>query len=233
MEIQWHGLSSFSLKGKSATVLTDPYDREKTGLKLPKLAPHIVLSNADFDIHHAISQFGMDVKVFDWPGEYEAKNINIQGIPAYDRPREKDLPAEAPKERRLEDSKKDSANRVIIFMIELDGFKICHLSNLGHKLTPEMLEAIGDVDILLIPVGGGVCLDAKKAHEVIEQLDPRVVIPMYYKIPGIKLALADVETFLKEVGLHMPSSEKTLKFLSPSQVPQEQTEFKILEPVLG
>lgn len=221
MEIQWHGLSSFSLKGKFATVLTDPYDREHTGLKLPKLTPHVVLANADFDLHHAVSHFGGEVKVFNWPGEYEAKNINIQGIPAYDRPREK------------EEVKKDSAKRVIIFTIELDGFKICHLSNLGHKLTPEMLEAIGDVDILLIPVGGAGCLDAKKAHEVIEQLDPRVVIPMYYKVPGMKLSLAELETFLKEVGLHAPSREKTLKFQTPSQLPQEQTEFRILEPVLG
>ncbi len=220
MDIQWHGLSCFTLKGKNGTLVTDPYDRSAAGLKLPKLNADVVVANSD-DESHATKEFGGEVRVFDWPGEYEAKNIIVQGISAYDRPREK------------EDGKKDEANRVIIFTIKIDGFNVCHLSNLGHKLTPEMLEAIGDVDILLVPVGGSVCLDAKKAHEVIEQLEPRIVIPMYYKVPGVKLPLAEIGGFLKEVGLHAPVSEKVLKLQSPSNLPQEQTEFKILEPVLG
>lgn len=221
MEIQWHGLSCFSLKGKSATLITDPYDSKDAGIKFPKISADVVVANSEFAFHHAVSQLGGNVKVFDWPGEYEAKNVSIQGISAYDRPREK------------EEGKKDLANRVIVFTIELDGFKICHLSNIGHKLTPEMLEAIGDIDILFIPVGGNGSLDAKKAHEVIEQLEPRVVIPMYYKLPGLKLPLAEVEMFLKEIGLHSPIREKSLKFQTPANLPQEQTEFKILEPILG
>ena len=221
MDILWHGLSCFTIKGKSATLVTDPYDQKAAGIKPPKLLPDICVANSDYELHHAVSAMGGEVRVFDWPGEYEAKNIIVQGIPAFDRPREKD------------DGKKEIGNRVIIFTIQMDGFKICHLSNLGHKLTPEMLESIGDVDILLIPVGGANCLDAKKAHEVIEQIDPRIVIPMYYKTAGVKMPLADVDGFLKEVGLHAPSSEKAAKFASPSNLPQEQTEFRILEAVTG
>lgn len=224
MDIQWHGLSCFTLKGKSGTIVTDPYDAKALGLKPLKLSSDIALANAENDLHNAVAALGGSVKVFDWPGEYESKNIIIQGISAFDRPREK------------EGGKKDEAKRVIVYLIELDGFAICHLSNLGHKLTPEMLEVIGDVDILLIPVGGGSGtggLDAKKAHEVIEQVDPRIVIPMYYKTPGMKLSLAELETFLKEVGLHAPEKEKVAKFQSPSNLPQEKTEFKILEPVGG
>ncbi len=221
MEIQWHGLSCFTLKGKSGTLVTDPYDAKAAGLKLPKISADIALANSDFDLHHAVSQLGGEVRVFDWPGEYEAKNIIVQGVPAYDRPRDK------------EDPKKDGAERVLIFSIQFDGFKICHLSNIGHKLTTEMVDAIGDVDILLIPVGGANCLDAKKAHEVIEQLDPRVVIPMYYKVSGLKLPLAELDGFLNEMGTHAPVQEKVLKFAAPSNLPQENTEFKILEPVLG
>ncbi|MBI2638342.1 MBL fold metallo-hydrolase [Candidatus Peregrinibacteria bacterium] len=221
MDIQWHGLSCFTLKGKNGTLVTDPFDRNAAGLKLPKLNADVVVANSDFDLHHAVKDFGGEVRVFDWPGEYESKGIIIQGISAYDRPREK------------EEGKKDTAQRVIIYMILIDGFKVCHLSNLGHKLTPEMVEAIGDVDILLIPIGAVGCLDAKKAHEVIEQLEPRVVIPMYYKVPGVKLPLAEIDGFLKEVGLHAPVKEKVLKLQSPSNLPQEQTEFKILEPAVG
>lgn len=220
MDIQWHGLSCFTIKGKSGTVVTDPYDAKEIGLKPFKLSADVCVANADFDLHHAVSQVSGQSNVFDWPGEYESKGIIIQGIPAFDRPKEK------------EEGKKDMANRALIFTIQIDGFRLCHLSNLGHKLTPEMLEAIGDIDILIVPVGGEGCLDAKKAHEVVEQLDPRIVIPMYYKMPGVKLPLAELDGFLKEMGIHSPQKEKVLKFASPSDLPQEHTEFKILEPSL-
>ena len=203
------------------TVVTDPYDAKAVGLKPIKHSADVVLSNADFPLHHDISQFGGETKVFDWPGEYESKGIHFHGLPAYDRPKEKD------------ESKKDEANKVIIYRIDIDGFKICHLSNIGHKLTPEMMEAIGDIDILLVPVGGVGCLDVKKAHEVIEQVDPRIVIPMYYKVDGIKLPLVELPVFLKEVGLAAPVTEKVLKFSAPSVLPQENTEYKILEADLG
>lgn len=219
MDIQFHGLSCFTIKGKNGTVVTDPYDAKSVGGKPLKLEADLVLANANAARSHAVNAFSKETKVFDWPGEYEAKGIIVQGIAAYDRPREK------------EEGKKDAAGKVIVYTMQVDGFKICHLSNLGHKLTPEMLEQIGDVDILLVPVGGTECLDAKKAHEVIEQLDPRIVIPMYYKTPGISLAIAELSGFLKEVGLHSPATEKTLKFQTPANLPQEQTEYRVLEVV--
>lgn len=209
MDIKWHGSSCVSIKGKTGTVVIDPYDRKASGLKLPKFNADIVLANADNKMHDTTTKFGEDCKVFNWPGEYESKNIIIQGIPAYDRPREK------------EEGKKDSASRVIVFTLQIDGFKICHLSNIGHKLTPEILEAIGDTDILLIPVGGQNSLDAKKAHEVIEQIDPRIVIPMNYDSPA---------EFLKEMGIHSSAKENTAKFQSKAQLPQGHTDFVILEP---
>lgn len=220
MEITWHGLGCLSIEGKTGTVITDPFDAKHAGIKLPKMQADICCANEENSVGHAVDQFGKDVRVFDWPGEYEAKNIIVQAIPGFDRPREK------------ESNKKDDAKRVLVFSMQVDGFRICHLSTIGHKLTPEMIEAIGNVDILIVPVGG-MGLDAKKAHEVIEQLDPRIVIPMYYKTPGVNLPLAELDAFLKEVGLHAPAREKSLKYQTPSQLPQEQTEFKILEAVTG
>lgn len=250
MDITWHGLSCFSIKGKTGTLVTDPYDTKAAGLKLPKFSADVALANSDFELHNAVSQLGGEVKIFDWPGEYEAKTIIVQGIPAFDRPRDKDDGERTARARdRSETGSSGSqlskvelknnisggagANRVIIFTIKIDGFNVCHLSNLGHKLTQEMIEAIGNVDILLIPIGGGVCLDSKKAHEVIEQLDPRIVIPMYYKTPGVKLALDELAPFLKEVGQTGLAPERTAKFTLPSALPQEKMEFKILEAVTG
>lgn len=216
MDILWHGFSCFSFKGKNATVVTDPFEGSKAGVKLPKLTADIVLANAENGFHHAVDAF-KEATVFDWPGEFEAKNVIVQAMQAYDRPREKEA------------GKKDEAGPVLIFAFTLDEFRICHLSNLGHKLMPEMLEAIGDVDVVCIPIGGENCLDAKKAHEVIEQIDPRIVIPMYYAIPGGKGKLAALEPFLKEVGQHDVHPEKVLKLQSPATLPQEHTEFRILE----
>lgn len=218
MDIQWHGLSCFTIKGKEGTIVTDPYDAKAAGLKAPSLKADIVLANSDFPLHHAIDQFGKETCIFDWPGEYESKGIIVQCIPAFDRPKEK------------EEGKKDQANKVNLFVMEIDGFTVCHLSNLGHKLLPEMVEVMGDVDVLLLPVGGVGCLNAEKAHEVLEQIDPRIVIPMYYKIPGLKLELDELGKFLKEVGLHAPASEGILKLQNQAGLPQEHTEFKILEP---
>jgi L-ascorbate metabolism protein UlaG (beta-lactamase superfamily) len=220
MEIQWHGLSCFTVKGKNGTVVTDPFDSAAAGMKLPKFSTDVVLANVDFPLHHNIGGFGKEVTVFEWPGEYEAKGIIIQGVLAYDRPRDKD------------DEKKDAeANKVIIYTMQVDGFRVCNLSNLGHKLTTEMIDAIGNVDVLLIPVGGNGCLDAKKAHEVIEQLEPRIVIPMYYNVEGSKQKLAPLNEFLKEIGLHDASVEKSFKVSALTDLPQERTEFKILELV--
>lgn len=221
MDIQWHGLSCFTIKGKSGTVVTDPFDPVAAGVKLPKLEADIVLANVDLPFHHAVDKVSGDKQVFDWPGEYESKGIIVQAITAYDRPREK------------EEGKKDNANRVLIFTIEVDGFNICHLSNIGHKPTSEMQEMIGDVDILLVPIGGVNCLDVKKAHEVVEQLEPRIVIPMYYKTAGVKLPLGELSAFLKEMGLPAVAAEKVLKFQTPANLPQEKTEFKVLEAAVG
>lgn len=221
MDIRWHGFSCFSFSGKNATVITDPYKPEHAGLKLPKMQRDVVLTNDGFPFHHELEGLGAASEhVFDWSGEYEAKGVNVTAIPAFDRP-------------RSESEKSDKANRVLLFIFEIDGFKICHLSNLGHKLTPEMIEMIGDVDILLVPVGGnGVCLDAEKAHEVIEQLEPRMVIPMYYAVPGAKIKLSPLDNFLKEVGLKSPRKESVLKLKERRELPEEHTEYVVLEPTL-
>ncbi|MBP9718391.1 MBL fold metallo-hydrolase [Candidatus Gracilibacteria bacterium] len=212
MDITWHGSTCVSLKGKNATVVIDPYNEKMAGMKLPKLSPDVILANADSELNHNLDIAGEQTTVFDWPGEYEARAVIVQGVAAYDRPREKDT------------DKKDEALPVILWSMNFDGFRICHLSNVGHKLTPEMLELIGNVDILFVPVGGDVGLNAGKAHEVIEQIDPRMVIPTNY---------TEAAAFLKEMGIHNPSYEKVLKIAAPSNLSQDQTEFKILEPVVG
>lgn len=96
----------------------------------------------------------------------------------------------------------------LIFAFEVDGVKICHLGDLGHPLDESQLTALGKVDILFLPVGGGYTIDAAVAAEVCSQVNPRVIIPMHYKAAGLKF-LADVEEFLrgKENVTHAVNSE--------------------------
>ena len=218
MEIIWHGHACFSIKGSNATVVTDPYG--DVGLKLPGLKADILTISHDHFDHNNREAVAGDPQIFDWAGEYEKSGVLITAIKSFHFA-----------ESEGEEGAKRGGN--LIFHMEIDGFKICHLGDLGHKLTDEMVEMIGDVDILMIPVGGKYTIDHKKAHEVVEQIDPRIVIPMHYKIDGLNINdISGVDLFLKEVGSHEEPQE-TLKYKTRSELPEDTTMFVSLIPHLG
>lgn len=218
MEIIWHGHSCFTIKGKSATLVTDPYG--KIGLKLPKLKADIVTVSHDHESHNNVAAVEGNPQIFDWPGEYEKSGVLLTGVSSFHYP-----------ESEGEEGAKRGRNN--IFHFEMDDIKFCHLGDLGHKLTDAMIEMIGDVDVLMIPVGGGTTIDHKKAHEVVEQIDPRIVIPMHYKIDGLERDdLAGVDVFMKEVGSHVEAQE-SFKAKSRAELPEETTEFVILKAMVG
>ena len=185
VEIYYLGHSAFRIKGKSSVVITDPYD-EKAG-KFPKdqTANLLTISHNHSDHNQAgLVKAGF---VIDGPGEYEVGGVSVVGIPTWHGDQEG-------KERGIN----------TIFVIEIDGLRIAHAGDLGHKLTREQLEDMGQVDVLLVPIGGVYTLDAKTAAEVVKQPDPWVVIPMHYQQPGLDSGifgqLTGVEEFLKEMG---------------------------------
>lgn len=204
MEIIWHGQTCFTLKGTSATVVTDPYDG--IGLTLPSLKANVVTLGLDKKGFSNWKAVAGDPKVLDWPGEYEAAGVLVMALEA------------------------EGGKRVLHF--QLDGIRIVHLGMLDKKLTEEMIEQLGDIDIALIPVGGGEALDAKLAHEVIEQLEPRVVIPMNYNVEGLEADVAPVGNFLKEVGGHMEPLDKFV-LKGRAGLPEETTQYVVLNPQLG
>ena len=204
MDITWHGNSCFTIKGKRVEIVIDPYKGES---KLSKAKADIVLLTRVDGQQEKLVDIEGEPKILDWPGEYEIKNVPIVGIQAWDK-------------SRSNEEKGDKGNKIIIFHMEVDGVKICHLGNLGHKLMSDMTEDIGNVDVLMIPVGGENTIDHKKAHEIIEQIDPKVVIPMKYD---------DLKPFKEETG--MTSTEKHEKYViaSPSDLPQENTEYVVMK----
>lgn len=188
MDIFHLGHSSFRIKGKTASVITDPFQSDKVGFKFPKVDfPDIVTVSHLHDDHNNIDAIkGENTFVVDGPGEYEIKDVLIVGL-------------------KTEHDNKNGEERGVnnIYKITIDGVKILHLGDLGRKLSEGEIDLIGDVDILLIPTGGTYTIDAKMAAEVIAQIEPSIVIPMHYQTPELKLSkeLEPVSQFLKEMGV--------------------------------
>jgi L-ascorbate metabolism protein UlaG (beta-lactamase superfamily) len=213
MIITWLGHSCFKLQDKvgtdGVTVITDPYDKE-TGLKMPSIEADIVTISHDHHDHNHVEALRGNPFIIDCAGEYDFKGVLVEGIDAY---------------HDEEEGKLRGSN--IIYRIEVEDISIVHLGDLGHTLSNEQLEKLVGTDILLVPVGGKFTLDAKKAVEVISQIEPRIVIPMHYQTEGLAIeGLDSIEKFIKELGLE-PSREEKLK-ITKKDLPQEDMELVIL-----
>ncbi|MFA5754090.1 MAG: MBL fold metallo-hydrolase [Patescibacteria group bacterium] len=215
MIITWQGHSCFKIQDKigpdGVTLVTDPFDKE-VGLKVPNFEADIVTISHDHHDHNNASALRGAPFIIDCAGEYDRKGVLIEGIDSYhDEKQGADLGGN------------------IIYRIEIDDISITHLGDLGTVLDNAQLEKLVGTDILLIPVGGKFTLDAKKAVEVISQIEPRIVIPMHYRTDDSKNEQRDldnVDKFIKEIGL-TPTREEKLK-ISKKDLPQEDMELVIL-----
>jgi len=164
--------------------LIDPFSKE-IGLKPPKIKDDIVLVSHGHDDHNNVDEINPEAFLINTPGEYEKKGIAIRGISSYHDKTEG-------KERGLN----------IIYVIKAEEMTICHLGDLGQeKLTESQVDDIGDVDILLVPVGGNYTINYKEAIGVISQIEPKIIIPMHYKLKDLRVEIEGPEKFVKELGL--------------------------------
>jgi L-ascorbate metabolism protein UlaG (beta-lactamase superfamily) len=204
MTIFWHGQGAFKFVEKEVVVAIDPHD--KTGLKMPKFQASVLLVTDTKDEYINSEGLRGESFVIDGPGEYEVKNVFVYGIPA----------------------DKKNGEKITMYLIEMEGIKIAHLGMIDQdSLTDKQMEIIEGVDILLVPVGGGDTLSATKAVKIISQIQPRVVIPMYYKIPGLSLKLDTLDAFIKEYGVSKTDAIDKYK-ISKKDLPQEETKVEIL-----
>lgn len=213
MFISYLGHACFKLQDKigpeGVTVVTDPFDKD-LGLKVPNFEADIVTVSHKHSDHSNSAALRGNPFVVDAPGEYEIKGVMLQGVESFH-----------------DDKNGAERGANIVFRIEIDGVSFAHLGDLGHVLSDEELEQLGVIDVLLIPVGGKYTLDAKRAVEVVNQIEPRIVIPMHYKLPGSKLDIDGSEKFVKELGVE-PKREEKLK-LNKKDLPQEGMDLIILE----
>ncbi len=201
MEITWLGHSCFRMTERGlGSVVCDPYDSQTAGFEPLKLKGDIVTVSCNEPGHNFVSAVKSDYFLMDRPGEYEVNNIFVNGYPS------KDL-----------DGRKNT-----IFTIEFNGLFIAHLGTLDHVLSQTEIEALGTVNVLLIPVGGGDALNAAKAVELISNIQPNIVIPMHYGVSMEKQPLDPLSKFLKEMGIVEPDNIfTTFKITNSTQLPEE------------
>jgi L-ascorbate metabolism protein UlaG (beta-lactamase superfamily) len=199
MEIKYLGYFSFRIKGKTVVLVTDP-PSSSLGLKLPSLLADVVLisgKKAQGDpllVNKAVNR--EQPFVVDSPGEYEIGGSFILGL-------------------KLE---KDEN----LFVVTIDELRLAFFGDLTGSLSDKQLEEIDGVDILFLPVGLGKIFSPKKAVDLINQIEPKIIIPMAYQIPGLSSEeLLPVSEFLKEMGIEQITPQEKL-IISKDKLPLEK-----------
>jgi L-ascorbate metabolism protein UlaG (beta-lactamase superfamily) len=207
MQIQYFGLSSFKITTKEATIITDPFHKD-SGLIPPRGAADVlILSDKNSDLYSATS--GISGEHFDVsdPGEYDVKGVTVTGVPL-----------------------KQEKGYVTVYLIESEDIRILNLSHIKEfNMKEDDLEALGDIDILIVPVGGNTVLSASAASKVVNEVEPKIVIPSHYKMKDLILDLDGLEKFVKEMGGKKEDMEKLT--LKKRDLTEEGTKLVVLEPI--
>ena len=209
MEITWYGQSCFRLTERgSASVVTDPFDHEVVGYNALKLKADIVTVSHDAPGHNFLKAIKGYKHLLDGPGEYEIGGVFITGVQTNGR-------------------KKNDQPRNTLYVFDYDGITVAHLGDLREVPSRSQVDALGEVNVALVPVGAGGGLSAAKAAEVIGVLEPKIIIPMHYATAHGKTELEPLEKFLKEMGLGAIEAEASLK-VTKGSLP-EDTRVVVLE----
>lgn len=213
MEITWYGHSCFRLAERTlATVVVDPFDSKSIGYFPLKLKADIVAISHEAPGHNNTDAVKGAAHVIRGPGEFEIGGVFITGVQT-----EGSAPAKKAKEPL----------RNTLYVFDYEGVTVAHLGDLSQVPTQAEIEALGTVNVALVPVGGGGALNAAKAAEVVSLLEPNIVIPMHYSTPDVKLPLDALGKFLKEMGVGKVETQASLKVTS-SSLPEE-TRVTVLE----
>jgi L-ascorbate metabolism protein UlaG (beta-lactamase superfamily) len=205
MEITWLGHSCFLIRGKEQTVITDPCHPD-LGYRLGEPEADIVTLSHFHPGHNYVEGIADDPKQIKSPGEYEIGGTFITGIASFH-----------------DDKKGEVRGKNTIYIIEMDGLILCHLGDLGHPLDSHLIEEIGDVGILFLPVGEISTIPVDTAVEIVRQLEPPIVIPMHYKTEAFTGNLSPVDTFLDKMRIRELEARPKLSITASSLPSSTQT----------
>jgi len=200
MDITWLGHSCFLIKGKEQTVLTDPCHPD-LGYRPGQLEADIVTLSHFHPGHSYVEGVADSPKQIKSPGEYEIGGAFITGIASFH-----------------DDKKGELRGKNTIYIIEMDGLILCHLGDLGHSLDPHMIEEIGDVGVLFLPVGEVTTVPIDTAVEIVRRLEPLIVVPMHYKTKAFTGNLGPVDGFLDKMGARGLEARPKLS-ITPASLP--------------
>ena len=221
MEITWYGLSCFRLVERgAATVVTDPYDCAETGGQPLKLAADIVTVSHNAPTANYLDAVTGAPYIITGPGEYEVGDVFITGIQTGGR------------RAGEEDQNSSSAPQTnTLYTIDYNALTVAHLGDVSRVPTQAEIEALGTVNVALVPIGSSRGLNAARIAEVISMLEPNIVIPMHYAPASHGLPLDALSKFLKEMGLSEAETRPSLKITSTSL--PEETKVIVLDQQHG
>lgn len=203
MKIEWLGHASFKLtESTGITIVTDPYEEDRVGVKFPKVKSSVVTVSHDHFDHNCVSAVeGVDT-VINSTGSYDLDGVDIYGFKSYH-----------------DDKKGALRGKNIVFRFRMDGVEVCHLGDIGEPLSPMLAELIGSINILLIPVGGKYTINAEQAKEYVDLLMPDVVIPMHYMCDGYKTEFDELDDFLDLF------SDKDIEYADTTELEFDRMDF--------
>ena len=183
MKIKWYGHAAFKITtNDKVTVIIDPYQSGAFGgaLSYGKIdeSADIVLTSHDHDDHNYRKDIKGTYKHFNKAGTYHEKGLTIEALPCYHDPSQ---------------GKERGSN--MIFVIEADGLRLAHMGDLGHTLTKDIIKKMGNIDIVMLPVGGFYTIDADEATKIMRDLNPKITIPMHFKTEKCDFPIAEVVVF--------------------------------------
>ncbi len=202
MVISFYGENSFKVQSGEFTLLTDPFDAS-SGLIPPRFKYDILLKTMTaFPPVEAAPEQGVSIY---GPGEYNIKDVTVFGYLSENETTDKTLKT--------------------VYLVTMEDMRLCFLGHLADVPSPAIMEKLEDIDIFFIPGGGTPYIDQKKVAKLVKQIQPKIVIPTAFKIPGLKRSTADISTLLDELdqkGID-PQDKLTLKkkdlaTFKPSQV---------------
>ena len=212
MVITWYGQACFKIQSGDMVLAIDPYAKE-IGLTPPRFKADVVMVTHAHHDHSNAATIAGEPFLINGPGEYEVKGVNIIGIETY----------------HDESHGKDRGLNTI-YKITVEGIRILHMGDFGEREMREAtLESVGDVDVVMIPVGGKYTIDGEVAQKIVRQIEPGYVIPMHYKIPGLAFPLDSAETFLKATGAAKTEAVEKLTLKKKDIVEDKKTEVVLLK----
>jgi len=210
MEIKYLGHSSFLIKTKTTKLVTDPYDSEMVGLKFPKTEADIVTISHHHKDHNQTKNVmginGVDPLIIDMPGEFEKMGIRVFGFQSFH-----------------DKTKGSERGENILYKFEAEGVSILHCGDLGFIPEDSFIDTLGEVDILMVPVGGTYTLDPEEASQLVKKIEPAIIIPMHYYNPAFAKASAGKQ---KNFNQLITVSEFTKKFGVENLIPLPKLVYK-------